>query len=394
MSTIVVDTAVEVESRTWARETHNLFDFEANPSTITEQAFTMKESSTCIRAGDGVEVCPGASSESSSGESESLIQVEFRQGKAFLNRPRWNGPQNDRRVQRCWKLIRNKEEGSGHRLSKNDIVKFGRSQFKVRQLAVKAEAIAFDDKPCDVCHINPAEFEQQSEQQCRICLEEGSTEEDPLLAPCQCRGSISHVHLGCLRHWLRDRLSLANGDAAFVVGGTSNPMSCELCKTAYQTTVMMGHKKLPLVDLGSPFVVLESCSDHRLHILPIVNGQPVKIGRGHECNMNIQDTSISRVQASITFADGVFTLNDQGSRFGTYVKITKQMPLEVGQQFSVQVGRTILQLSTKHAKSSTEPPTPEGSLQGDDTDMTESPRGSLARSSRSGDFMSCDGEMA
>lgn len=65
---------------------------------------------------------------------------------------------------------------------------------------------------------------------CRICLLEGSSEDDPLirpggwpwmattdrwtdrsygsygeiglLRPCQCKGSIEYVHLGCLRHWV------------------------------------------------------------------------------------------------------------------------------------------------------------------------------------------------
>merc|ERR1719506_972861 len=109
----------------------------------------------------------------------------------------------------------------------------------------------------------------------------------------------------------------------------------------------MGSKTLPLVEIDSPFVVLESCIDKRLHVLPIMDGKPLKIGRGHECSMNIHDTSISRVQAIVEFNDGHFMLKDEGSRFGTYVKITKSLALELDQQFSVQVGRTILQLKMK-----------------------------------------------
>eukprot|EP00434_Breviolum_minutum_P015873 symbB.v1.2.013987.t1/scaffold1006.1/size144824/8 len=45
---------------------------------------------------------------------------------------------------------------------------------------------------------------------CRICLLEGPGEDDPLIAPCQCKGSIEYVHLGCLRHWIRGRLNLAD----------------------------------------------------------------------------------------------------------------------------------------------------------------------------------------
>merc|ERR1712129_292526 len=112
--------------------------------------------------------------------------------------------------------------------------------------------------------------------------------------------------------------------------------------------------------------------------------KPLKIGRSHECNMNIHDTSISRVQASIELTDGGFHLKDRGSRFGTYVKITKPLVLEAGKQFSVQVGRSILQLNTKFVSSEAEDEslrhisTPLSSSQGEasETELSESPTGS------------------
>lgn len=40
-----------------------------------------------------------------------------------------------------------------------------------------------------------------SQRMCRICLESGFTEDNPLVTPCKCTGSLSHVHLECLRSW-------------------------------------------------------------------------------------------------------------------------------------------------------------------------------------------------
>jgi hypothetical protein len=407
-STCVID----VSSRTWARETHNLFDFEAKASAITAQSFTARESLTCVRNENEIDVVShSSSSESTKLDSEKLIQMEWRHGKIYLNRPRW-GTSEDRRIQRCWELIRDGDDAASaaHRLAEHDIIKFGRSQFRVRQLSMTPQVVALDDGLLLDAH--PAEFEAMSDKVCRICLAGGSTPEDPLLAPCQCKGSIEHVHLGCLKHWVRDRLGLSNGDAAFVVGGPTSQLSCELCKTPYHTRFQMGSKILPLVEVESPFVVLESCNDHRLHVLPVVHGKALKIGRGHECNMNIHDTSISRVQATIELNDSGFELKDPGSRFGTYVKITKPFLLEDGQKVSVQVGRTILKLCAKLADCQSDHTfsqqmAPHGaSLQGDDapdTDINrasdESPRGSgrsaadaLERSSPSQEeFLSCDG---
>lgn len=36
---------------------------------------------------------------------------------------------------------------------------------------------------------------------CRFCFDEMSTVENPLLSPCDCRGSIQFIHLNCLRRW-------------------------------------------------------------------------------------------------------------------------------------------------------------------------------------------------
>jgi len=350
---------IDVEVKTWARETHNLFDFEAKESAITSQSFNILDSVTFVRDANGKESAINVVSHSSptselGEEGEKLIQLEWRHGSFILNRPRW-GTTDDRRIQRCWQLIRSSEDtvAMGHRLTVHDIIKFGRSQFKVRQLAVRAQGVALDDGSA-ICKVDPAEFGCQVGKQCRICLSEGSTVEDPLLAPCKCRGSVQHVHLECVKHWITDRLALSNSGTSSMVGRASGPLSCELCKSPYQTTVQIGHKIVPLVKIDSPFIVLESCNDHRLHVLPITGEKPLKIGRSHECNMNIHDTSISRVQASIELTDGGFHLKDRGSRFGTYIKITKPLVLEAGKQFSVQVGRSILQLNTKLASSEAE----------------------------------------
>jgi len=337
--------AIDVSKRTWAHDTHHLFDFEANASAVTNQSFTVKDS---VTENDGDMVPFAATPVASKHGSEKLIQVEWRDGGYYFNRPQ-NGAVDKSPVQRCWHLIRNSEAdaATGHRLAENETIKFGRSLYKVRQLSVHPGVVALGGGHNSICKVDPAAFDHLADTPCRICLTEGSSVEDPLLAACQCRGSIQHVHFGCLKHWVRERLGLANGDAAFEVGGEQDPMSCELCRTPFQTMFQMGGKLLQLVEIDSPFIVLESRSDHQIHVLPLVRGRPLKIGRGHESNMNIYDPSVSRLQASVELVDGSFVLKDHGSRYGTFVKITKPLLLKVGQQSSVQVGRTLWQLSVK-----------------------------------------------
>ena len=55
---------------------------------------------------------------------------------------------------------------------------------------------------------------------CRFCLESKKTLENPLLAPCECKGSIEFVHLLCLNRW-----RFVNPDR--------NKIMCYLCHTNY-----------------------------------------------------------------------------------------------------------------------------------------------------------------
>lgn len=40
------------------------------------------------------------------------------------------------------------------------------------------------------------------EPQCRICFEGACSDNDPLISPCLCSGSIAFVHLRCLSRWI------------------------------------------------------------------------------------------------------------------------------------------------------------------------------------------------
>ena len=58
------------------------------------------------------------------------------------------------------------------------------------------------------------------EEICRICLSNGLNEE--LLSPCECRGSVSHIHSKCLIDWIS-------------VSKTDN---CNICRTQYNCVEM------------------------------------------------------------------------------------------------------------------------------------------------------------
>ena len=66
---------------------------------------------------------------------------------------------------------------------------------------------------------------------CRICMADEFTDEDPLISPCACAGSLKAVHLRCLQRWVESRK--IQGDGTFYW----KSIDCEICKTKYPLTI-------------------------------------------------------------------------------------------------------------------------------------------------------------
>ena len=66
---------------------------------------------------------------------------------------------------------------------------------------------------------------------CRICLGEENENINPLISPCKCAGTMSHIHLECLREWLNSKKSKKESDN--VKTYCWKALECELCKVRF-----------------------------------------------------------------------------------------------------------------------------------------------------------------
>jgi hypothetical protein len=91
-----------------------------------------------------------------------------------------------------------------------------------------------------------------SAPECRICLE--SDNQEDMVSPCACQGTMQHAHLACLKHWCAEKKSL----------------SCELCNAEYNAPVKdklasivaaAQERWAPLSDLAVPHGLSASCID-------------------------------------------------------------------------------------------------------------------------------------
>lgn len=62
-------------------------------------------------------------------------------------------------------------------------------------------------------------------------------------------------------------------------------------------------------------------------ITPTTNTRSIRLGRGHDSDLRINDISVSRCHAVIRFKGDGFYLQDNMSKFGTLVLVRKRLPL-------------------------------------------------------------------
>jgi len=75
------------------------------------------------------------------------------------------------------------------------------------------------------------------EPQCRFCLEDTETPDNPLMSPCACTGSVRYVHRLCLRRWTAARPATAH--------------LCPICNGLYS---------LEVLPTGSTVFFLDNCA--------------------------------------------------------------------------------------------------------------------------------------
>jgi pSer/pThr/pTyr-binding forkhead associated (FHA) protein len=116
-----------------------------------------------------------------------------------------------------------------------------------------------------------------------------------------------------------------------------------------------------MIDIIRPinqnYIILESLNQLKdnnniksIHVINL-NDQKITLGRGHECDVRINDISVSRTHASIIFnsIDGRICIRDLKSKFGTLVLLKNNL-LVREKKMHLQIGRTYLEAHTIASK--------------------------------------------
>jgi pSer/pThr/pTyr-binding forkhead associated (FHA) protein len=314
---------INVISRIWPTSKY-LYDYEA--SNIIEQKFHLKDTTKIFRVINQIEYI---SNDNSERNSEFLIRLVKCKDGFLFDKPLMT-------TKKLWMVIRDK-----YILSNGDIFKLGNRKFIVKKIICNESSDSID-----FFSINSESTCLQSisnDHSCRICFLQGTTD-DPLISPCNCRGSIEFVHVNCHRTWINTKLNVLSytKDSYYY-----QQIKCEICNLMYIDYMTDdGINKIPIRNIllpKPPYIVLEELYKG-IHVISLAEEKKFKIGRSKKCNMHLTDVTISRCHGIISFHEGNFIIEDNNSRFGTLVHIKNQMLIK-NSKITVQIGSTVLELS-------------------------------------------------
>ena len=150
-----------------------------------------------------------------------------------------------------------------------------------------------------------------------------------LICPCKCDGTMKYIHISCLKEWLNSKKLVYNGDR--VRSFFWKALECELCKTSFETK--MKDTLFEIMEFERPeseYLIMESVKSAPakvIHVFDLNATDTFKIGRSVDTDMKIADISVSRIHAFIRIKNGELLLEDNGSKFGTLVKINSPLSL-------------------------------------------------------------------
>ena len=232
--------------------------------------------------------------------------------------------------------------------------------------------------------LNTNESKKSEKQKiCRICyMSEADSNFNPLIKPCKCSGSMKYIHFKCLLHWLKTKIQIDKSEYIenefFSVYSPEN-IQCELCKEYFPHFLKHNNKLFNLTELEQDFdseaknedkknnnketennilndnyVVLDSMSPDKeiipyRYIVKFSKDKLLKIGRGLDMNLILNDLSVSRNHCQLELADnGDIFLKDNNSKFGTLVLVqSKSIEILKGQMLTIQAGRTYFNINYK-----------------------------------------------
>lgn len=257
--------------------------------------------------------------------------------------------------------------GVGYQLHEGDVILFGGIRFKIIELCSSPDN--FDEERLDEeddwdkdkitnnnLNIENNENDSKSNNsiKCRICLMgEIDEENNPLIAPCKCLGSVQYIHVQCLKHWLKTKIIIKDYKYFTVI--IKKKFECEICKENLPEALMINNKLINLFTYKKPkndYLIWESIPQgmtpeelnekRYFYIIKFDHKLKITVGRSNNSDIKMGDPSISRNHSAIILDYHKFFVQDLNSKFGTLIELKRNILFLPNKPFSVQINKYYL----------------------------------------------------
>ena len=192
---------------------------------------------------------------------------------------------------------------------------------------------------------------------CRICyIQEEDPDNNPLVQPCKCDGSLKFIHLQCLSHWINthscEKLETNNKCSIYLI----KPIVCELCKSKFPDYIKFKNRFFPLINFTHEFnsyltlesLTLDKFQNKFIYVVSLEGTRKIFLGKNRNCEIVLSDRSIENIHCFMIVGNKQVFLEDNDSKFGTLVLVqTKRLKLYPGIPIYLQIGRSFLEIMVK-----------------------------------------------
>lgn len=289
----------------------------------------------------------------------------------------------------------NSNNNDDYHLNENDIIRIGKIKYVVQKIYLiqKENNLNSSEPPTpiledsynisdlnkglgpvfDVYEVNNysgyADIDDKEKKQdkikmiCKFCPKDNINEdtddgEDFLISVCKCK---ELVHYKCLKNYFKSLLEKKKNNENEIYDDvmTFINFQCDDCKEQYPTKFKLTKvdKIFDLIEIETPidcnYMILESLDYKQnesyiksIHIIKFIkkNGEPFKIGRDNDNDIQDTDISISRHHAIIRFndIDGKIIIQNWNSKYGTLILVRKPINI-LDKKIYLQVGKTYIE---------------------------------------------------
>lgn len=255
----------------------------------------------------------------------------------------------------------------GYQLHEGDVILFGAIRFKIIELCSAPDNFEedrldeeedWDKEKISNNNLNIENNENDSKSnnsiKCRICLiGEIDEENNPLITPCKCSGSVQYIHVQCLKQWLKSKVLIKDYKYFTVI--IKKKFECEICKENLPDALLINNKLINLFTYKKPkndYLIWESIplnltpeelNDAKyFYIIKFDHKTTITVGRSNNSDIKMSDPSISRNHSVMILDSNKFYLQDLNSKFGTMIELKRNILFLPNKPFSVQINKYYL----------------------------------------------------